>query len=85
MPPVGLEPATLTPAAQTITQLTKWTGGENGPPPPFRKTQNGMAARDGREKKTTPHFYSLKTERADCDTYKWGISFVCKKSKPNLF
>ena len=25
MPPVGLEPTNLAPAAQTITQLTKWT------------------------------------------------------------
>ena len=37
MPPVGLEPATWTPAAQTLTQLTKWTDG-NGPP--FLQTQN---------------------------------------------
>ena len=44
MPSLGVEPATITPAAQTITQLTKWYGGAAAR---ILQTQNGTAARPG--------------------------------------
>ena len=44
MPPVGLEPATLTHLAQTLKQLTKWGGSKNDPP--FLKAQKRTTARE---------------------------------------
>ena len=53
MVPSGIDAATLTPAAQTITQLTRWTGGGDSP---FLQTQNGTDTRDGHRKTTAPIF-----------------------------
>ena len=47
MPNVGLDPATQTPLGQTVTQLTKWSGGKHRQ---CLRPQNGTAARDGHRK-----------------------------------
>ena len=60
MPPVGIEPETLTPVAQTLTQHAKWTG--------KRRQVYALETERGPEldtEKTThaPHFRAIGTER----------------------
>ena len=68
MPPVGLEPTTLTHVAQTITQLTKWSGGPRWFALGFTLVVYRYRARSGFTDLKPPlsraiMFYSLKTER----------------------